>query len=56
MVRSRTLVLLDEASLSAVPMDCQDPGEVPLPGQPVAVALVDDETLVVQSREPAALT
>jgi mono/diheme cytochrome c family protein len=55
MQRTRGVMVMDKSELTPDPGGCVDPDDHPVPGQPVAVAFADERTLVVQSREPAAL-
>lgn len=55
MQRTRGVIVMDRDMLVPEPGGCVDPVDHPVSGQPVAVAFADPRTLVVQSREPAAL-
>lgn len=56
MAVQRSVGILEADSLAPEPdVDCTDPPDLALSGQITAVAFVDDDTLVAQSREPAAL-
>lgn len=55
MAGTRGIMKIPTSTLGTNPEGCEDPSDVPIPGQPVAVAFTPDGTLVAQSREPAAL-
>jgi hypothetical protein len=51
----RDVVVLSTGALVEDPEGCTDAADVEVPGQPVAVAFTPGGTLVVQTREPAAV-